>query len=108
MALTADDVYQLIKSHEGQFPVPAPFVTINVGTFDAAAGTFQGLTTEVFTDPEAVEHGPNDHPKNPQPRFVGETWVSITIDSHWKMTTTTEPAPHVPLAPVMLQFAITN
>ncbi len=40
--VTADSVYELIKSHESQFLVPAPYATVNVGIFDAAAGTFSG------------------------------------------------------------------
>lgn len=108
MTVTPDSVYQLIKSYESQFPIPAPYVTTNVGTFDAAAGTFSGLTTTVETDPEPVAHGPNDHPRNPPPRYVGDKWVSVTIDASWRRTITQVPAPSVPLAPVLLQFAISN
>lgn len=52
--LTPAQLYQLIKEYEAEIPVPAPFVTVNVGTFDAAAGTFTGLTTQVITDPEPL------------------------------------------------------
>ena len=108
MAVSADTIYQLIKSYEGQFPVPAPFVTINVGTFDASTGAFNGLTTAVEKDPEPVEHTRGQRPTNPPPKFVGETFVTETIDAQWKRTITTEPAPKTPLNPVMLQFAIAN
>src|SRR6185312_10096899 len=56
-AVTADQLYQMIKEWEGTFPLPAPYVTVDVGTFDAATGAFQGLKTEVETDPEPIEHG---------------------------------------------------
>jgi hypothetical protein len=108
MAVTADSVYQFIKSYEGQFRVPAPYVTIDVGSFDAAIGTFSGLTTTIERDPEPIEHGPHDHPKNPPPQYVGDKWLSVTVDSAWRQTMTSVPAPHVPLAPVLLRFAITN
>jgi hypothetical protein len=108
MATPADVIYQLIKSNESKFPLPAPYVTLNVGTFNAASGTFSGLTTKVVTDPEPIEHEPNQQPRNPAPTFRGAEWVSITIDSHWRRTTTSVPAPIVPLAPIMLQFAIAN
>jgi hypothetical protein len=108
MSLTADEVYDLIKLFEAQFPVPAPYVTIDVGTFDAMSGTFSGLTTRVDFDPEPIEHGPHDHPKNPPPRYQAEEWVSVSIDASWRRTTTFVPAPKVPLAPVLLQFAIAN
>ena len=107
-AVTADSLYQLIKQFESTFPLPAPYVTVDVGTFDAAAGTFQGLTTTVEKDPEPIEHGPNQHPVNPAPRFVGSGWRSVTIDAHWRQTITVIPAPKVPLAPVLLQFRIKN
>ena len=107
-AVTADSLYQLIKQFESTFPLPAPYVTVDVGTFDAAAGTFQGLTTTVDKDPEPLEHGPNQHPVNPAPRFVGTGWRSVTIDAHWRQTITIVPAPKVPLAPVLLQFRIKN
>jgi hypothetical protein len=106
--VTADSLYQLIKQFESTFPIPAPYVTVNVGTFDAATGTFQGLMTEVSTDPEPIEHGPHDQPRNPPPRFVGDLWEEITIDARWRRTIRTVPAPKVPLAPVLLQFAVKN
>jgi hypothetical protein len=108
MTVTADSVYQLIKSYEGQFPVPAPHVTIDVGTFDAATGAFNGLTTTKETDPEPIEHGPHDHPHNPAPHYQGNAWISVTIDGSWRRTITSVPAPHVPLAPVLLRFNIAN
>src|SRR5207253_9986883 len=77
--VTADDLYSLVKKWESTFPLPAPYVTVDVGTFDAAAGTFRGLTTQVETDPEPIEHGPHDHPTNPAPRFVGQSWLEVTI-----------------------------
>ena len=64
---TADQLYQQIKQYEAIFPIPAPFVTLNVGTFDASAGTWKGLTKRVTTDPEPIEHGPHQHPTNPPP-----------------------------------------
>jgi hypothetical protein len=108
MTLTADQVYYLIKQEEAQFAVPAPYVTIDVGTLDAATGTFTGLRTTTEHDPEPVEHLPGQHPANPPPRFIGQQWVSITIDSSWHRTITYTPAPEVPLAPVLLRFSVIN
>ena len=108
VSLTAQDVYAEIKKFESTFPLPAPYVTVNVGTFDAAAGTFQGLKTKVVTDPEPIEHAPNQHPVNPPAKFVGSVWEEVTIDAHWHRTIKTVPAPSVPLAPVLLEFAVAN
>ena len=62
MALTADQVYDLIKHDEAQFAVPAPYFIINVGTLDVATGTFTGLRTTSERDPEPVEHRPASTP----------------------------------------------
>ncbi len=108
MTLSADEVYDLIKKLEPEFSPPAPYVTVDVGTLDAATGVFQGLTTTVEHDPEPIEHGPKDHPHNPEPHFIGDIWVSVTVSPAWRQTITTVPAPHVPLAPVLLRFSIVN
>jgi hypothetical protein len=102
------DLYNQIKSLESVFPLPIDYVTVNVGTFDASTGVFQGLTTSIEKDPEPIEHGPGQHPVNPKPRFIGESWVSITIDASWHETITTVAAPKVGLAPVLLKFSIVN
>jgi hypothetical protein len=102
------DVYNKIKSVEPVFKLPINYVTVDVGTFDAATGEFEGLTTETETDPEPIEHRPGQHPVNPKPHFFGESWISITIDNHWRQTFTTVPAPKVGLAPVLLKFGIKN
>ena len=102
------DVYNQIKSLESIFTPPVDYVTIDVGTFDAATGAFSGLITTTETDPEPLQHGPNQKPTNPKPHFVGATWVSITIDSHWRQTITSVPAPKVGLAPVLLKFSVAN
>lgn len=106
--VTPDSVYQLIKSYEAQFPIPAPYYTVDVGTFDTGAGTFKGLTTTVERDPEPVPHGPHDHPRNPPPHFAGERYLSVTIDASWRRTVTSTPAPKVPLAPVLLKFSVSS
>ncbi len=108
MALTADQVYDLIKHDEAQFAVPAPYFIINVGTLDVATGTFTGLRTTSERDPEPVEHQAGQHPVNPPPRFVGERLISVTIDSTWHRTITSIPAPKAPLAPVQLRFSVAN
>jgi hypothetical protein len=108
MALTADQVYALIKQEEAQFAVPAPYVTIDVGTLDAATGSFTGLRTTSERDPEPLPHGPHQHPVNPPPKFEGQQWISVTIDSSWRETITVTPAPKVALAPVLLRFSVTN
>jgi hypothetical protein len=108
MTLSADEVYDLIKQLEPEFSPPAPYVTVDIGTLDAATGTFRGETTTVEHDPEPIEHGPNDHPHNPAPRFIGDRWVSVTVSESFRRTITSVPAPHVPLAPVLLRFSILN
>jgi hypothetical protein len=108
MGLTADDVYQAIKNLESTFPLPAPYFTVDVGTFDATSGTFVGLTTTSEFDPEPLPHGPHDHPHNPPPRFVSERRIVVTIDATWHQTITIEPAPHVKLAPVLVKFSVTG
>jgi hypothetical protein len=107
-ALTSEQLYQLIKEYEAEIPIPAPFVTVDVGTFDAAAGTFTGLTTQIITNPEPLEHEPGQRPTNPAPRFEGAEQVMVTIDAQWRETITREPAPIVAVAPVLLQFNVTN
>jgi hypothetical protein len=44
---SVDKAYGDIKLAERDIPVPGPVQTINVGTFNAATGTFEGLTTEI-------------------------------------------------------------
>jgi hypothetical protein len=102
------ELYNQIKSLESVFKVPANYVTVDVGTFDASTGSFTGLTTETETDPEPIEHRPGDRPRNPPPRFQGENWVSVTVDSRWRTTITQTPAPKVGLAPVVLKFSVVN
>jgi len=102
--LTPDQLYAAIKQWEGTFPLPAPYVTVDVGTFDAAAGTFTGLKTTVEFDPEPIEHQPGQHPTNPAPKYVGVRWVEVTINAQWQRTITSVPAPKVALAPVQLKF----
>jgi hypothetical protein len=108
MSATADSIYQLIKTSEGKFPIPAPYFSISVGTLNVDTGTFTGLTTTSETDPEPIEHKAGDRPISPQPHFVGTTWVSITIDSRWRRTTTRSPAPKAPLQPVLLVFSVSR
>src|SRR5689334_15307061 len=107
--ITPDSLYASVKQWESTFPLPAPYVTVDVGTLDVATGAFTGLSTETTTDSEPIQHGPHDHPKNPPPHFVGSSWVTITIDSHWRETITTVPAPKIAtLAPVELRFSVAN
>jgi hypothetical protein len=108
MAVTPDSIYQLIKSYEGQFDPPAPYFPITVGTFDVDTGDFAGLKMSSETDPEPVEHGPHDKPRNPPPHYVNQEWVSVAIDAHWRRTITKTPAPQVPLQPVLLFFSISH
>ena len=101
--LTPEQLYQLIKEYEAEIPIPAPFVTVQVGTFDAAAGTFTGLTTEVIVGDRPE---PGDH--LPPPGFQGSEYVSYSINAQGRETVTRVPAPVVPVAPVLLQFNVTN
>jgi hypothetical protein len=43
---TADDIFNAIKAHELDFPIPNNSATIVIGQFNAHDGTFSGLTTE--------------------------------------------------------------
>lgn len=45
--ISLNEAYKQVKDNEKLMPVPTPVATTNVGTFDAASGTFDGLTTEV-------------------------------------------------------------
>lgn len=108
MDVTPDSIYQLLKSYEGQFQPPVPYFTINVGTLDVDTGVFTGFKTTSETDPEPIEHGPHDKPKNPAPRYIGETWVSVVINAQWRRTITSTPAPKAPLQPVLLLFSISH
>ena len=91
--LTPEQLYQLIKEYEAEIPIPAPFVTVDVGTFDAATGTFTGLTTRVITNPEPLEHEPGQTPINPAPRFEGAEYVMVSIDAQWRETDTRRTSP---------------
>ena len=108
MALTSDQLFQMIKQYEGIVPIPTQFVTINVGTFNAGSGVWTGLTTKVTTDPEPIEHQPGQHPTNPAPRYVGAQYISQTISAQWRRTTTIVPAPIAAIAPVLLKFTVAN
>jgi hypothetical protein len=101
--LTPAQLYQLIKEYEAEIPIPASFVTVQVGTFDAATGTFTGLTTEVIVGDRPE---PGDH--LPPPGFQGSEYVSYSINAQGRETITRVPAPSVPVAPVLLQFNVTN
>ncbi len=45
--ISLNEAYQQIKSAEGKIPVPTPVATVDMGTFDAATGQFDGLATEI-------------------------------------------------------------
>ncbi len=102
--LTPEQLYQLIKEYEAEIPIPAPFVTIQVGTFDAATGTFTGLTTEVIVGDKPEPGETNLSP----PEFQGSEYVYHSINAQGRETVTRVPAPSVPVAPVLLQFNVTN
>ena len=102
--LTPEQLYQLIKEVEAEIPVPAPFVTVEVGTFDAAAGKFTGLTTQVIAGIGPIEGETNI----PPPGFQGSEYVYYSINAQGRETVTRVPAPSVPVAPVLLQFNVTN
>src|SRR2546421_3263813 len=108
MSVTADDVYQAVKAIEASFPLPAPYFTVEVGTLNVATGVFNGLSTATTVDPEPVENSSSEHPHNRPPHFVENIRVSESIDAHFHRTITIEPAPHVPLAPVLVKFSVTN
>ena len=102
--LTPEQLYQLIKEYEAEIPIPAPFVTIQVGTFDAATGTFTGLTTEVIVGDKPEPGETNVSPAE----FQGSEYVYHSINAQGRETVTRVPAPSVPVAPVLLQFNVTN
>jgi hypothetical protein len=45
--ISVDEAYHQIKDAERGIPVPTPVQTVDMGTFDAATGTFDGLATEI-------------------------------------------------------------
>jgi len=106
--LGPDSLFQLIKQFEAQVPIPAPYVTLNVGTLNAGTGAWSGLTTRVITDPEPVPHEPGQHPGGGPPRYVGAELIETSINAQWRRTTTVIPAPLVAVAPVLLQFSVAN
>lgn len=65
------DVYNHIKSIESVFKPPIDYLRIDVGTLDAATGAFSGLITTTETDPEPLEHGPNQKAGQSQTAFFG-------------------------------------
>jgi hypothetical protein len=102
--LTPGQLYQLMKEVEAEIPVPAPYVTVQVGTFDAATGTFTGLTTEVIVGDKPEPGETNVSP----PEFQGSEYVYHSINAQGRETVTRVPAPSVPVAAVLLQFNVTN
>lgn len=103
MTLTTDDVYNAIKAVEVDFSLPAPYFVVHVGSLDARNGQFRGLRTTSETDPEPLQ---GDRP-NPPPRFVGSHRVIVTVKRR-RRTVTRQPAPLVPLAPVLVELAVSN
>ena len=45
--ITLSEAYSQIKDAEKLIPVPTPVATVDMGTFDAATGEFDGLATEI-------------------------------------------------------------
>src|SRR5262245_7328829 len=45
--ITLSQAYGQIKDAEKLIPVPTPVATVDMGTFDAATGEFDGLATEI-------------------------------------------------------------
>ena len=45
--MSLQEAYAQIKSNEGKIPVPTPLQSIDMGTFDASTGEFDGLATEI-------------------------------------------------------------
>ncbi len=50
VTLPPTTLFGKLKEVESLFPVPAPEATIEVGSFDAATGNFEGLKTQIFSD----------------------------------------------------------
>jgi hypothetical protein len=96
--LTSNQLFQLFKQYEGVLPLPVPYATIDVGSFNAATGAWTGMTTKVITITNPGEdRGPPPPRESGPPRNTGGT-----------TTTTIIPSQQVPIAPVLLQFAVTN
>jgi hypothetical protein len=66
--LYPEDVYESVKGLEERLPVYAPVSHINMGTFDARSGAFQGLTTEV-----GFERGDKPSRRPSRPRRIEKT-----------------------------------
>ena len=96
--LTSNQLFQLFKQYEGVVPIPVPYVSIDVGSFDAGTGVFTGLTTKVITikDPGEDRGPPPPRDGGPPPNTGGT------------ITSTIIPTQQVAIAPVLLQFAVTN
>ena len=101
--LTPEQLYQLIKEYEAEIPIPAPFVTVQVGTFDAAAGRSPALQRRSSS---ATGRSPGTTFRRPASRDPSTSPIRST--RRGRETVTRVPAPVVPVAPVLLQFNVTN
>ncbi len=76
---TANEVYQDIKRLEEDFPIPTPYATVTIGTFNANTGKFTfagGVEIKEF-DPPTVVEGDID-PLKPQ---EGETLPHVKVNA---------------------------
>jgi hypothetical protein len=51
LAQSPTQIYQQIKNLEGNFPLPTPKESVNVGSFDATTGTFTGKVSRIVNSP---------------------------------------------------------
>ena len=63
--LTANEIFNLIRGQEANFPFPVPHLTVTVGTFDAATGRF------VYAVPTYEEEFENPLPGKPPKTLEG-------------------------------------
>jgi hypothetical protein len=106
-APTAQDVYEAFQQYEATNPPPSVF-TVEVGTFDPLTSQFTGLKTQLITIGEPRQDEPGLRPTIPPPRFEGAEYITVSTDAQGMETVRRVPAPIVPLAPVVLQFAVTD
>src|SRR4051794_36535096 len=80
-----NQIYQQIKGLETTFPLPVPSTSLDMGTFNALSGKFNGIVSTL----EVIDEEPNDpqrpHPK-PQrvlvPPTVAVNAVNVTLVFH--------------------------
>ena len=56
-------IYDNVKNLEGQFPIPVPTVTVDMGTYNPTTGKFNGLVSQLERLDLGEDEGPGPNPK---------------------------------------------